>query len=67
MMGDSTLFYTTKHVYVSVLIDKDKSTGANSVIPREDQGFANMTLVSEAQEFAMPKLDGHGNPKAIDI
>ena len=64
MMGDSTLFYMAKHLYI-MLIDTNKST-ANSVIQREDQGFANMTL-SEAQEFVMPKLDRRGNPKPIEI
>ena len=64
MMGDSTLFYMAKHLYI-MLIDTNKST-ANSVNQREDQGFANMTL-SEAQEFVMPKLDRRGNPKPIEI
>lgn len=67
-MGDSTLFYMTKHLY-TMLLDKN----GRSIIARQDPGFSNMTL-SRGKEYVEAHAPGLGvslpccqHPRPIEI
>jgi hypothetical protein len=72
-MGDSTLFYMTKHLYV-MLLDKDPAYKQSTIIPRrQDPGFSNMTL-SEGKKYVEANAPNLGvslgccqPPRPIDI